>query len=658
MNRSRRRAVVTALIALSAISASRAELDPTAWRQRQAVEIPAPGLIKLALPDATLDLARADHADLRLLGPSGQELAFALVQPARVPARSAAPRSYVVRQQSRSTIVEIETGASDPIDALAIAGPRGPVVKAARLEASADGAAWWPVAEGLQFTTGPAGSARLPLPHLVAAHLRLTLDDERTLPVPVTGATLVLAAREPETEPVPARLTRREEFAGETLLAVNLGAAHLPLTEIVIETDDPIFSRPVTITQRVVQRSNAIDQLLARGTIFRSADDPARRVENLRVAVDGITAAREIQVKITNGNSPPLHIRSVAVRRAPTCVVFQTAEAGRHWLLTGQPEAGAPAYDLGAVPTDFAALPRSPLTLGPAEPSPGYRRPDALAETALAGAPLDVSHWTFRRLVLHGPEAVQQVELDPVVLARAQPSLADLRLMRDGHQVPYLIERTALLRPVPLVPVPADLPAAPRVSRWTVALPVPGLPLQQLSVRSSTPLFSREVRVFELAIDARGETFERVLVWPTRWERAPGRASDTLLVQLQLRPETDQLIIEVTNGDNAPIQLAAVEGACATTRLLFRTDDGPLFLYYGEPGASAPEYDLRLAQEQMINAGPAEARLGQEERLQPGTGARAMAGRGGPLLWSALGAAVVVLLIVIGRLLPKPPTQD
>jgi len=39
---------------------------------------------------------------------------------------------------------------------------------------------------------------------------------------------------------------------------------------------------------------------------------------------------------------------------------------------------------------------------------------------------------------------VQEVDLDLHVLANADASFRDLRLMRDGKQQPYLIERTSI----------------------------------------------------------------------------------------------------------------------------------------------------------------------------------------------------------------------
>jgi hypothetical protein len=169
-------------------------------------------------------------------------------------------------------------------------------------------------------------------------------------------------------------------------------------------------------------------------------------------------------------------------------------------------------------------------------------------------------------------------------------------------------------------------------------------------------VFSREVRLYERSVDFRGEPVEHTLGRSIRWDRSPARPGDTRLLPLESRPFSGTLVIEIANGDNAPIKLTGVEGAFAATRLLFRCDDLPLFLYYGHAQVPSPEYDLALALDQMISAEPAEARLGQEEILKPGVDRPGGSGHGGLLLWASLGAVVLVLLIAIARLLPKPPS--
>lgn len=82
-----------------------------------------------------------------------------------------------------------------------------------------------------------------------------------------------------------------------------------------------------------------------------------------------------------------------------------------------------------------------------------------------------------------------------------------------------------------------------------------------------------------------------------------------------------------------------------------------MFLYYGNPRAAAPRYDLSLVARQLLTAERVPAALGAEEQLKPGAWpARASLRSGGLLFWGILALVVVALLIIIARLLPKSTT--
>src|SRR5690242_7685892 len=60
------------------------------------------------------------------------------------------------------------------------------------------------------------------------------------------------------------------------------------------------------------------------------------------------------------------------------------------------------------------------------------------------GSPLDVSAWAYRKPVTITRPGVQQLEMDTEVLARAQPDFADLRVLHEGNQISYVLERTTI----------------------------------------------------------------------------------------------------------------------------------------------------------------------------------------------------------------------
>jgi hypothetical protein len=123
-------------------------------------------------------------------------------------------------------------------------------------------------------------------------------------------------------------------------------------------------------------------------------------------------------------------------------------------------------------------------------------------------------------------------------------------------------------------------------------------------------------------------------------------------------PVTDTLILETDNGDNPPIQLENFAAWYPAARVWFKALlEPPTFLYYGNARAGAPQYDIALVAPRLLAAEKSIATLAKEEALQTaGWAERAGAPRSrNVIFWVALGAVVVVLLVVIGRLLPKQP---
>jgi hypothetical protein len=125
---------------------------------------------------------------------------------------------------------------------------------------------------------------------------------------------------------------------------------------------------------------------------------------------------------------------------------------------------------------------------------------------------------------------------------------------------------------------------------------------------------------------------------------------------LDSSPQSDTLFLETHNGDNPPIQLDKFQLFYPSTRVLFKAKaEDQIFLYYGNPRAAAPRYDLNLVAGQLLAADKAAASLSGEQQLKKSTWTETPPGKGGPLFWGILAIVVVVLLIIIARLLPKTP---
>ena len=113
---------------------------------------------------------------------------------------------------------------------------------------------------------------------------------------------------------------------------------------------------------------------------------------------------------------------------------------------------------------------------------------------------------------------------------------------------------------------------------------------------------------------------------------------------------------ETHNGDNPPIELEKFQAFYSATRVLFKAQPADeLLLYYGNPSAASPRYDLSLVAGQLLAADQAEASLAAEEQLKKSWGAGHRPGQGGVVFWGILAVVVFALLIIISRLLPQSP---
>jgi hypothetical protein len=643
------------LAGTSARGATPAEL-PAAWRYVQSLSIPQRGLHKISLPLETLTRARPGLEDLRLLDPAGHEVPYLLERPARPVPSSRPPRTLQVSLEAESTTLRIETGIDQPLIALSLQTPAAEFLKAVRVEGTVDGTAWKLLAQGQPVFRERQGASQLRVgwPPGEWSRLRVTLDDRRSPRIPVTGILLHTQPRaEDATEPVDVRIVQRSEEPGQTRLTLRLPGPSVPLAELSLETPEPLFSRALTLTQQDLADTEIRESVVAQGTVYRVALGGRPPTQSLALPVDLPVRARDLLLTVRNGDTPPLALSAVTARRRPVYLTFLAAQTGAFTLLSGNREAAAPTYDLASMKAAVQGARLVPTSPGAVSENPAFRDTDPLLALGSEGSPLDPSGWPYRKSVQVGEAGVQRLELDLVVLSRATPSLADLRLIREERQIPFVLERTTAVRSVTPVLTPASDPRRPGVSRWQVRLPVRTAAITQLTCNTPTPYFRREVRLSVERSDEPGAPRTWLLASAT-WTRPLGGKPIPLSLRLAGLPETDSLFLEIDNGDNVPLPLTEVEVWYPISRLLFLSaaGSGPL-LYYGNAKASAPRYDLQLLAPRLMAAAKVPATAGPEEILQPRTPDQRAPAPAGWLFWGVLVLVVFALLAIMARLFPK-----
>lgn len=648
-------------LTLALVNPAEAANLPAEWQLTQQFEVATPGLVKLSLPLETLDASRPGLEDLRLHDDVGNEIPYWIQIPASAPKVIRRAKSFQSSLNTSTTVITLETGLAQPLDGLTLESPSIAFVKSVKVEFSPDGRSWRSLAEGLPIFRQPNGASHLQIliPEGMRPWLRLTVDDQRSQPIPFTGVVVHASAGEPgPTELLPITLAERQENPGETRLTLNLGGANVRLAAIEIETPEPLFTRHVSLAIPEVLDDSIRERTLARGSIYRVAIEGQPAVENLSVTLETQVRSRELRVLIDNQNSPPLSITAVRAVRRPVYIVFFARVQGVHHLLTSNPRCAPPRYDIAALGSNLNNTSLSSIRLSPVVTNPNFSAPEVLPGVRSEGSPLDVSGWRFRKAIKLARPGAQQIELDLDVLAHAQTDFQDLRLLKEGKQSPYILERTSINRRLtPTVSATRDA-KNPKLSRWIIKLSHPALPITRLSCLSRTPLFQRELTLYEEPADGRGEKYRRT-AGSASWVQTPGNQSKELFITCGSRLETDTLFLETHDGDNPAIELEKFEILYLATRVLFKTSPvDNLVLYYGNALVAPPRYDLSLVAGQLLGADKSPASLATEESLKKSLwGEGRTAGKGGVVFWGILAVVVIALLVIISRLLPAstPP---
>jgi hypothetical protein len=640
------------------VSATAAGL-PADWQHEQPFNVSAPGLVKLNLPIETFDATRPGLEDLRLYDAAGNEVPYLIERPVPVVKVVQNVKTFHISLTLSNTIIVLETGLTQPLDDIVLETPAESFLKPVRIEGSTDLKRWQTLEQGQPIFRLPNGVNRLHVSFTAGTWpwLRLTVDDQRSQPIPFTGARIRVAVTEPApTEWMPVTIAERNENPGETRLALNLGAANLSLAAVQIETAEPLFTRQVTFAVPQILEDSIREQTIGQGTIYRVAIEGQPAAESLSAPLEGLVRSRELLLFVRNQDSPPLPITAVRIERRPVYLVFLVRQAGAYHLLTGNGQCAAPRYDLAALNMNLKSVAVAPIKLPPPVNNPDYRPPEVLPGIEATGAALDVTAWKFRQPVKIAHAGAQQLELDPDVLAHAQPGFQDLRLLHGSNQVPYVLERTSISRSLAPTVTATNDAKDPKLSRWMLKLPQSRLPVTRLSCATRTSLFQREITLYEELADERGEKYRHNL-GSAAWVQKPDRKSQEFFLTLDSAPQSDTLFLETHNGDNPSVELEKFQLFYPATRILFKAgSDDELFLYYGNPRVASPRYDLSLVAGQLLSADKIIASLGTEQQLLKSSWREhEIPGQGGVVFWGILALVIVVLLVIISRLLPKSP---
>ena len=190
------------------------------------------------------------------------------------------------------------------------------------------------------------------------------------------------------------------------------------------------------------------------------------------------------------------------------------------------------------------------------------------------------------------------------------PRRVGVRLLKGSPPPPPLVAQLSF-----------DIRASePGVSRYRVSLPAPGLPIVGLDLEVETSYVLRQARVTEARLS--GSEIRPSVLGQTKLRRVVHE--DLVASQMEIpisTPAESEVMIEVDNGDNPPLELKSVTARFAPQPwIYFESPDGEeLTARYGAAGLRAPSYDLVALREALGSEGLArgvnDARFGETRHL-------------------------------------------
>jgi hypothetical protein len=617
-------------------------------------------------PDAGA-VATGGLADLRLFDAAGAEVPYLLVaSPDAAPswreASAILPVAPVETERQRTSGFEADLGESVLVDRFRLDHLPPPFLKRLRLEGSGDRAHWTLlVEEGTVFDLPEPRLRQIELGFVAGSYryFRVTWDDARSGrigPPRAASARIVtqIVPAVPMTTPV--IVERRSSEPGRSRFHLRLPGARLPIVALDLDVAPGHVMRDAEVYEARLTGGEAVPALIGRGTLKR-VEQESLTAEALRIHIQP-PVEPELDLVVDDGNNPSLDLRGVTARFAELPSIYfesRTALVARYGNSTVPP----PRYDLEAVRRSVRIDQVAEARWGELR-----TRADAGSQTAAEGLPtvgaaIEAAKFKFIREIPPGEPGMIALRLDEAALAHSRgigSRFGDVRVIgEDGRQVPYLIERSSEPLSVDVTlerldPVPPALRATPSETVYAIAWPHQRLSSARLVLTTSTRVFRRRVSIAA----ERQPDRQRRDPWVERlasadWVNVSQELAAPALTLPLPETEASRLLVIVDEGDNNALPIASGRLLFPQYRLrLFRGPQTTLRLAYGEPGLTAPNYDLALLAPRLLGVSATEVAAAAERADSNPPPASLLSPQ---LFWAIVAAAVAILVFLIARLL-------
>jgi hypothetical protein len=381
-----------------------ANSDFKAWKWKRSIDVHgAPGFVRIPIPQEIFNDSQFCLEDLRIIDDANQLVPHLLQwgysikgpqtewRPAKLLNRSRIDKKY-----SR---VVADFGQTMEKNAVRVSVSGTNFRRRVEVEGSNDCISWEKLpGTFLLFDVTMEGRQRkvdvLRLPRNNYRFLRLTVynmpDEPESIAIEVVDGASRKTTVVKDLIPVPTKDVSISVIkdSKETLIRIDLGFKNLPINRIRIKTDDPYFHRVFSISGGNSPSKDRKDQTETFQTKAIQGADPIRylcsgvfyRIRDKEgsheiLTVEDLSAPyRYLELRIHNGDNPPLNIVGVDLWRGSADLVFE-ARAGRSYaLLGGNQTVSAPNYDLSRSIRD---IDKSCLRV--VELEPGGKTPEEIA---------------------------------------------------------------------------------------------------------------------------------------------------------------------------------------------------------------------------------------------------------------------------------------
>ena len=364
--------LLSLLLAVPAIQA----LDTARWKVESAIQVPegSAGIAAVTLSREFYVQSRTDLGDLRVVRGS-EEIPYLMdARRGAVEFREIAPP--VINQSvapGRGLQLTLDLGSHFKHSRVRLSTTETNFKQKVRIETGDDGRSWSiarPDGYIFDFSQGDRHMALLTVdyPASTMRYVRVTvygwMKTDAVRQVWAAYRNELPAERDVMDSVMPERSEDPETKS--SLLLIDLKQAGVPYDRVRLESESHYY--------RAAELETSKDgkdwRFAATGTIYQTASEPSTGL------TFGERHERYLRLRIFNGDDKPIPVKRVVVEATARLLKFPLAAgAGPFYLLTGNPDAKSPSYDLAAVLAREAPQPEIHATLLAPADNPGYRPP-------------------------------------------------------------------------------------------------------------------------------------------------------------------------------------------------------------------------------------------------------------------------------------------